>query len=236
MIKAVLFDLDGTLLPMDQDLFIKTYFSYLAKKLAPYGYESKKLIGAILAGTDSMIKNDGNCTNEEAFWQTFCKIFGKNAKNDMPYFDEFYSVDFAKIRAVCGYTPKAKECVYHLKEQNIQVVLATNPIFPAVATQQRIQFAGLEPNDFELFTTYENSRFCKPNLKYYQDIISHLGLKAEECVMVGNDVSDDMVTAKMGMKVFLLTDCLMNKDNVDISAYPNGNFDDLITYLKTVNE
>ena len=236
MIKAVLFDLDGTLLPMDQDLFIKTYFSYLAKKLATYGYESKKLIGAILAGTDSMIKNDGNCTNEEAFWQTFCKIFGENAKNDLPYFDEFYSVDFAKIRAVCGYTPKAKECVYHLKEQNIRVVLATNPIFPAIATKQRIQWAGLEPNDFELFTTYENSRFCKPNLKYYQDIISHLGLKAEECVMVGNDVSDDMVTAKMGMKVFLLTDCLINKDNVDISAYPNGNFDDLITYLKTVNE
>ena len=236
MIKAVLFDLDGTLLPMDQDLFIKTYFSYLAKKLATYGYESKKLIGAILAGTDSMIKNDGTCTNEEAFWQTFCKIFGENAKNDLPYFDEFYSVDFAKIRAVCGYTPKAKECVYHLKEQNIRVVLATNPIFPAIATKQRIQWAGLEPNDFELFTTYENSRFCKPNLKYYQDIISHLGLKAEECVMVGNDVSDDMVTAKMGMKVFLLTDCLINKDNVDISAYPNGNFDDLITYLKTVNE
>ena len=33
-IKAVLFDLDGTLLPMDQDIFVKSYFGLLAKKLS----------------------------------------------------------------------------------------------------------------------------------------------------------------------------------------------------------
>lgn len=46
-ITTVLFDLDGTLLPMDQDVFIKDYFGRLARKLAPYGYEPKKLIEAV---------------------------------------------------------------------------------------------------------------------------------------------------------------------------------------------
>ena len=50
MIKVVLFDLDGTLLPMDQDKFIEAYFGGLVKKLAPHGYEPQKLIGGINAG------------------------------------------------------------------------------------------------------------------------------------------------------------------------------------------
>ena len=77
-IKVVLFDLDGTLLPMDQDVFVKAYFKGIAAKLAPYGYEPKALIDAIWAGTIKMIKNDGRRTNEEAFWDYFASIYGKN--------------------------------------------------------------------------------------------------------------------------------------------------------------
>ena len=118
-----------------------------------------------------------------------------------------------------------------------KIVLATNPIFPAIATQKRMSWAGFEPNDFELYTTFENSRFCKPNVAYYQDILDQLGLKAEECIMVGNDVNEDMVAQKLGMKVFLLTDCLINVDNKDILHYPQGSFDELLDYITTlVNE
>ena len=55
MIKAILFDLDGTLLPMDQDEFTKGYFKLLAAKLAPYGYEPKTLIDTVWAGTAAMV-------------------------------------------------------------------------------------------------------------------------------------------------------------------------------------
>ena len=49
--------------------------------------------------------------------------------------------------------------------------------------------------------------------------------------MVGNDVVEDMVAEKLGMKVFLLTDYLINKYQIDTSIYPNGDFNDLINYL-----
>lgn len=236
MIKVVLFDLDGTLLPMDQDVFVKTYFGAIAKKLSRRGYEPEKLISAIWTGTTAMIKNDGKKTNEAVFWDKFTEIYGEGAKADEPYFEEFYIQDFDKIKDSCGYNSKSAEIVTKIKSLRLRVALATNPIFPAIATQKRIAWTGLSPEDFELYTTYENSRYCKPALEYYKDIIEKLGVHAEECLMVGNDVSEDMVAEGLGMKVFLLTDCMINKKQEDINVYPHGNFDDLLAYIKTVVE
>ena len=70
-VKAVLFDLDGTLLPMDQDQFVMSYFMGLAKWLAPKGYDSGKLKEVFWSGVAAMVKNDGTRTNEEAFWKVY---------------------------------------------------------------------------------------------------------------------------------------------------------------------
>ena len=233
-IKAVLFDLDGTLLPMDMDKFIKAYFGGLAKRLAPLGYDPEKLVAAIWKGTGAMVKNDGSKLNEEAFWDTFAGIFGESVRADEPEFDAFYREDFDKVQAVCGYDPKARAAVDAIKAKGYRVALATNPIFPSIATEKRMRWAGFEPSDFEFFTTYENSSFCKPNTNYYKMVVDRLGLSPEECLMVGNDATEDIAAEKLGMKVFLLTDCLINKDDIDISKYPGGSFDDLIEYVKNL--
>lgn len=59
-----------------------------------------------------------------------------------------------------------------------------------------------------------------------------LKLKGEECVMIGNDVGEDMIAETLGMKVFLLTDCLINKNNTDISRYPHGSFPELLSFIQ----
>ena len=91
-----------------------------------------------------------------------------------------------------------------------------------------------QPEDFEYYTTYENSCHSKPNPAYYRDILDRIGCEPSECLMVGNDVTEDMVAESVGMKVFLLTDCLINSVDADISTYPNGSFDDLMGYIKTL--
>lgn len=235
-IKIVLFDLDGTLLPMEQETFAKAYFVGLAKKLAPHGYEQEKLIQSIWAGTRVMVKNDGAKTNESVFWDFFASVYGEKVRADEPYFEAFYRENFDEIQAVCGYTPKAREVLDSVKHLGFRAALATNPIFPAIATKKRISWAGLHEKDFEFITTYENSRYCKPNLQYYVDIVNELGVSPVDCVMVGNDVGEDMVAQELGMKVFLLTDCLINRHGTDISVYPHGTFDDLITYLKNLSK
>lgn len=232
MLKAILFDLDGTLLPMDQDVFTRGYFKLLAKKLIPYGYEPEALVKAIWHGTAAMVKNNGSCTNEEAFWNDFANTYGSKALADRPLFEEFYAVDFQEAKTFCGFTQAAAELVSTLKQAGFRIALATNPIFPAVATESRIRWAGLRPEDFELYTTYENIGCCKPNLAYYREILSRMDLKAEDCIMVGNDVREDMVAGELGMKTFLLTDCVINPEGSPIEQWPHGDFDSLQAYLK----
>ena len=233
-LTTVLFDLDGTLLPMDQDVFLKAYFGGLVKKLAPYGYDPRLLVDAIWTGTGAMVKNDGRCTNEEAFWKAFEAIFGEDARKDEPIFQHFYENEFQQVRLVCGFHPKAKDTVRAIREMGLRVALATNPLFPPVATESRIRWAGLKPEDFEFCTVYDNSSHCKPNPDYYRDVCARLGISPEECLMVGNDADEDLIAESLGMKVFLLTDCLINKHNKDISSYPQGSFDELMDYIRTL--
>ena len=230
-ITTILFDLDGTLLPMDNDEFTKGYFKLLAAKLAPHGYEPKQLVEAIWAGTAAMVKNDGKQSNEAAFWKKFSEIYGEKELADKPLFDEFYEKDFKKAKELCKVNPKAAIAVHTVKEIGFQVALATNPIFPASATESRIRWAGLESDDFELFTTYENIGYCKPNPDYYREIAKRLGVEPEQCLMVGNDVTEDMIAETVGMKVFLLSDCLINKERKDIDQYKRGGFDQLLEYI-----
>lgn len=235
-ITTILFDLDGTLLPMDNDEFTKSYFRLITRALAPHGYDPEVLVKAILTGIAAMVKNDGTQSNEAAFWKAFSGIYGEKAFADKPIFDKFYKNAFQNAKASCGYDPKAAAVVRKLKEAGYRIVLATNPIFPGEAVESRISWAGLSPKDFEWYTSYENIGFCKPNPEYYREIIRRLNTAAEECIMVGNDVTEDMIAQSAGMKVFLLTDCLINKELRDISVFPHGGFEQLEDHIaKLIN-
>lgn len=199
-ITTILFDLDGTLLPMDQDEFVRAYFKLLAKKLVGHGYDPQALLGNIWAGVEAMVKNTGEYNNEEAFWRTFDKIYGEEVRKDIPLFEEYYRNEFQQVQSVCGFNPQAAETIKYVKEKGLRIVLATNP--------------------------------RKPNPDYYRDIIEEIGVRLEECLMVGNDVNEDMIAESLGMKVFLLTDCLINKEEKDITVYPNGDFGKLIQFIE----
>lgn len=224
MLQAVLFDLDGTLLPMDQDEFVQAYFGALAHYAAPYGYEAKSLIHALWKGTEAMVRNDGGKLNHAVFWDAFTACLGAWTKDHEPIFDRFYETEFAQARAACAFAPEAAQTIAYLKSQNIRCVLATNPIFPRTATQQRIRWAGLRPEDFELITTYENSRRCKPNPDYFTDIAQALRLTPSECLMVGNDRAEDGAATAAGFPVFLLTPCLIDQEGLGLDGFPHGDF------------
>ena len=230
-ITTVFFDLDGTLLPMDQDTFIKAYLGGLVKVAAGYGYDPTLLAKSIMAGTYVMVKNDGSKSNEDAFWLYMQSVFGDKIMGDYHIFDDYYKTDFQKVADVCGCNPKANEVVKQVKGKGLRIVLATNPLFPQIATESRVRWAGLDKEDFELITTFENYSHCKPNLEYYKDILAELNLDPEECLMVGNDVDEDMITAGLGMRVFLLTDDLINKSGTDINQFPHGGFDELKKFI-----
>ncbi|MDE7280524.1 MAG: HAD family hydrolase, partial [Ruminiclostridium sp.] len=138
-ITTIMFDLDGTLLPMDNDEFTKSYFSLITQAMTPHGYEPETLVKAIMTGITAMVKNDGTQSNEGAFWRDFSKIYGEKVFDDKPLFDEFYKTAFQNAKAACGCDPKAAAAVRKLKESGLRIVLATNPIFPRYAVESRIR-------------------------------------------------------------------------------------------------
>lgn len=236
MIHTILFDLDGTLLPMDQEKFLNSYFRRIMQVLAPRGYDPQELLQNIWNGTNQALRNDGSRTNECAFWDYFSGVYGDKANLDKQAFEAFYRGEFQKVAEDCGYDPQSKATVRRLKDAGYQLVLATNPVFPAVATESRVRWAGLDPEDFVYRTTYENSSYCKPNPAYYQEILDKLGLQAEECLMVGNDAEEDGAAEKMGMRVFFLTNCFINSKGLDVSGYPQGGFEELLEFLRKERE
>lgn len=235
MIKAVLFDLDGTLLQMDIDYYNDCYFKALHKKLVSIGYPKDKIISGMWSAINAMLKNDGSVLNEKIFWKEFSNQFGQRVYDDEPVFDDFYKNEFVKIGDNAGeQNPMAAEIVRWLKSQGIITVLATNAVYPKIAAHERLRWTGLFPEDFSYITTYDNSYACKPNLKYYEQILSAIDCKPEETLMVGNDVQEDMIAGKIGMNVFLLVEFMINRDNSDISIYPHGSFDELKKYIENL--
>lgn len=234
MIKTVLFDLDGTMLPMDQDEFVRIYFVELCKRFCPeLGLDEKSFIKAMWKATGAMIRNDGSEPNVDAFWNTFSKLVGKNVLSKIKDFDNFYENEFIECKAATKYNPAVPEAIKVLRNKGYITVAATNPLFPPVATNRRLNWAGVDKRDFAFVTTYDNCSFCKPNPLYFREICEKLKLEPEECMMVGNDVDEDMISASsLGMDTFLVTDCLLNRSESDSSVFKQGSFKDFLNYSR----
>lgn len=233
MLQAILFDLDGTLLPMDNDYFTKVYFQHLAATAAQWGYtDARLLVKAVWAGVESMVKSDGSRTNYDAFWQTFGAVMGPDSLKDIPKFSTFYENDFHKARSATFSAPLAQKAVELAHRKAGKVILATNPIFPANGDATRLSWIGLKMEDFDLVTDYQNSRHCKPNPAYYRDILSQCGLDASNCLMIGNDMQEDVEAARaVGLQVYLLNDHVIHRTDAPITC-PNGSYEELIQYLE----
>lgn len=234
MIKTVMFDLDGTLLAADQEIFTRAYFKELAKRFAPLGYDPDDLVKGVWKGVAAMVRNDGRRSNYDVFWDCFFDCFGEESRKHVDDFNDFYVNEFNRAKEVCGFNPLVPEIVNALKENGISLILASNPVFPMTAQKARMRWAGVDPDDFVYLTSYENSSYCKPNSDYYREILEKTGCKAEECLMVGNDVDEDTPAAEVGMKVFIVTDFLINKYNENFSSFPHGDFNALKDYLSNI--
>lgn len=235
-IRHILFDLDGTLLPMVQDDFVKFYMPLLAKTYIAQGVkvDPQKFIKAVWAGYEAMVKNDGSRTNREAFWSFFDGQFPVSLEESERIALSFYNGDFNQAAAATRPTPLADQVVKAAKKKGLEVYLATNPVFPRCATMNRIRWAGLDAEDFRIITTYEECRFCKPNPEYFRGIMEEAGLNPEECLMVGNDVEEDLTIRKLGVKTYLVTDTMENKKELPIETEYMGTMEELLEFVQNL--
>lgn len=233
MYKNFLFDLDGTLLPMDMKKFVDIYVAAFCKTLSPVTkIESKPLMDSIWASVAAMARNDGDCLNETLFWRTLNARCKRDMRIFSDNFDNFYRGEFSVCRAATRLQPLSRITVDYIKQHGGNIIVATNPVFPKSATYTRIEWAGLNPNDFSYITTYDNSSACKPNLNYFEEICSVCGIRPEESIMIGNDVDEDMISSRLGFDTFLVTDCLINRSDKSLTLFRHGDFEDLFDFIQ----
>lgn len=237
-IKHILFDLDGTLLPMDQDEFVKFYMPLLAKSYIEAGVQvdPKEFIGAVWKGYEAMVKNDGSRTNREAFWSYTEELMPISPEESEKLALRFYDGDFNQAARATSPSPFSDQIVKTARRRGLHTYLATNPVFPRCATMNRIRWAGLNASDFRVITTYEDCVYCKPNPEYFRMILEEFRLDPEECLMVGNDVEEDLSIRSLGVKTFLVTDTMENKKNLPVSSEYAGTLDELLKFVESVGE
>jgi FMN phosphatase YigB (HAD superfamily) len=229
--KALLFDLDGTLLPMDIDVFMKAYFHAVTRRFA-HLFQPDKLVRDILHGTAIMVGNcDRNRTNRDVFWSDFVSRVDHPAEALEPMFSEFYERDFAALKQAVLPNPLARPMMESLFRKGFQVAIATNPIFPGRAQQERLRWLEIDDLPYALVTDYETMHFCKPNIQYYEEVLELLGAAPGECLMIGNDVEEDLVAGSLGINTFLVEDWLLNIKNLPVKADYRGSFAELAAWL-----
>ncbi len=217
MLQTILFDLDDTLLKNKMDSFLPHYFKLLGQHAAAV-LEKDHFMQEMLYSTRVMMTNtDPAFTNREIFWNTFQQRTGLDPVTIEPFFDQFYAEHFPTLQAVTEPMPGAVPLVEWALAQGLQVVVATNPMFPRRAIEERLRWADLPVTryPFALVTTYDEMHATKPNRAYYEEILSYVGCAPANALMVGDDWENDMVPAlALGMATFWITDGKAEKGDV----------------------
>jgi len=201
-IKAILFDLDGTLLDIDLDLFIRDYLTGLSASIA-HIIPQKKLIPQLMKVSRIMENNDGKETNEIVFKKSFFPLIGYSQEELEPIFMNYYEQEFSKLKRHAKKKPEAHSLMAYIFDEGYDVVIATTPLLPITAIEQRLAWAEIDDFPYKLITSYEIMKATKPNLLYYKQILEIIGHPVEKCLMVG-DEDKDMVAAHLGIHTFLV--------------------------------
>jgi len=228
---TLFFDLDGTILGMDDKEFNEQYFKGLGETMA-HLVEPKLTKKAVYQSFIAMIDQINTKTNKEKFFESYYQLTGIDESTLSTLVAPYYQERYQQLRQYTWPVESVIEAVKYLKQRGYQLILATNPVFPAVAlkqrgyqlilatnpvfpavaTHQRVQWTGLKVEDFLTVTTYEDQYACKPNKEYFAQLTEKYDLDPKDCWMIGNDAQEDMIASELGFRTVLLTDNLIDRN------------------------
>jgi HAD superfamily hydrolase (TIGR01509 family) len=226
--QTYLIDLDGTLLELSFKEFTEEYYGRLVEAVSEK-IEAGLFIKALNAGIEAMMKNCGGKTNEEAFYEAFEKVAGPVDAELADTFRRFYEVEFKKLSHHGSPKKGAENFIRKLKSLNKKVVLATNPVFPIEAIEERLRWAGLRKEDFDFITSFEVMKACKPSEIYFRQVLDATDAEPDQAVMIGDDPELDAGALQAGIDVIIIgsRSPVIYPKNVRIS----GSFEELMKEL-----
>ena len=225
MIKAILFDLEGTLIRVDTNNFMRNYLGLLAPRFAHF-LSPDKFSKQLLKSWEFAQRESGpEQTVMQSFYEDLSKAMGHSSQILQPVFEEFYEADFPTLKCLVQVVPQGVRIVNHALQRGFLTGVASNPDMPLEAMREYLSWAGLKPKQFKVIPAMDSFHYFKPQREYFQELAEKLGLKPENCLLVCSQ-TQDLVCRKIGMKVFL-TGAPETAEEADYT----GSFDDLFRLL-----
>ncbi|MEN8243259.1 MAG: DinB family protein [Chloroflexota bacterium] len=240
MTLTILFDLDDTLLIGSTEKILPAYLSKFSAHLSQITDRPEKIVPAMMAATELMLHNtDPTKTLKEVFDADFYPAMGWDYQAPQALIEEFYSNHYPKLEQMTSPNPAGLELVKKLQARGDQIVIATNPIFPMIAVDQRLDWANLsaEKHAFSLVTNYEESHFTKPNPAYYTEILGKIGWPENPMVMVGDNKAWDIDPAQeLGIATYWVDGDIGYTHEEARAPYHAGPLGGLLTWLDSIPE
>ena len=205
MLKAVLIDLDNTMVIFDEPAFYRRYFKRLSPRFSDL-WSPEEFENRVITAIGTLGKNRGQMSNRDFFLSTLTKDFNGNRDNIWERFLDFYRTEYDDIEKAAAGPQGLHKVLAALEDAGLSLVVATNPVFPMLVQEKRLAWVGLTPERFALVTHMENTTFVKPQAGYYEQVCRRIGQRPEDCLMVGNDRINDMAAGKTGMRTYLTTE------------------------------
>lgn len=208
MIKAVMFDLDNTLLRNPTPEFVAAYVEgvsrfFTARGGASPGETLRQSVQTMMNGPRRIWQS-----NLELYWELLHPIWSGTPEELIHAFDAFYKDDYTALKSNTAPAPMAGEVIDRVRGTGFKIIIATNPVYPAEAIRHRLAWADLpsDLNYYDFVTTADNMHFAKPDPAYYAEILARAGLEPDEAVMVGDEPRYDVAASKIiGMHAYNLT-------------------------------
>jgi FMN phosphatase YigB (HAD superfamily) len=229
MPPTVLFDLDDTLLSTNMDQFLPGYFKALSTALSHLGSPGKITRHINTAVNQMVVNQDPSRTLKKVFDSHFYAPLRTTEAACRQNIQAFYQNEYPHLKHITQPKPQAKPLVNWCRSQGMRMAIATNPLFPQSATCQRVEWAGLNPDDFEFLTTYDDFHFTKPHLAYYAEVLGRLGWPEGPVMMVGDNLPYDLLPMDtMGFPTFWV-----NAKHHEV-RWESGTLADVVPWLNQV--
>lgn len=233
MSLTLLFDLDDTLLDTNIEVFVPAYFQSLSEHMASY-VAPDVMLRALLSATKLMMGNeDPSRTLQEVFEPEFYSRIGIPKAELHDDVDKFYDDVFPSLRVHTQQRPSAVPLIEWALSKGYRLAVATDPLFPHKATLHRLRWAGLDPSQFEIISTFEDFHFTKSSPAYYAEVLAQLGWHDGPILMAGNDVQRDLVPAnRLGLKTYFIDGDPASSPGFEAGR---GNLADLRLWLESID-
>lgn len=199
--KTLLIDLDGTL--VRQSFWVQPHFTLKAL------LRVRKIIGTwaalkyyFVSARAFRAKNPG-LSNAERVRTALANELKQSKESIEASIREIEHAIFPEMQRYFRPVPEAQQFIEWAKSR-YRLILATNPIWTLGPINLRVKWAGIDPGIFEYITHSEVMTACKPNVEYYEQILKRQSLDPKDCIMIGNERTNDGNASKLGIRTFIL--------------------------------